>query len=208
LLPWSPKADEDDLRLTDFSELLGKEVIVTEKLDGENTTLYREGLHARSLMSGAHPSRTWVGGLHGRIGALLPERWRVCGENMFAKHSLTYDDLASYYYVFSVWNEHDHCLNWDETKEWAALLELPTPPELYRGVFDEDRIRDLKVDTQRQEGFVLRSVEGFPFDAFARRVCKWVRPAHVQTSKHWMFETLVPNRLAQNPSRARRGPMP
>ncbi|MGC5412734.1 RNA ligase family protein, partial [Streptomyces sp. DT225] len=50
-LPWSPGATSDDVRMTDLAALAGTEVVVTEKLDGENTTLYADGLHARSLDS-------------------------------------------------------------------------------------------------------------------------------------------------------------
>ncbi|MFE9924807.1 RNA ligase family protein, partial [Streptomyces sp. NPDC005774] len=39
-LPWSPGAASDDIRAGDLSGLRGREVVVTEKLDGENTTLY------------------------------------------------------------------------------------------------------------------------------------------------------------------------
>ena len=74
---------------------VGQEVVVTEKLDGENTTLYRRGLHARSLDPRPHPSRDWVKRLQGQIGHLIPEGWRVCGENLYARHSLGYDDLES-----------------------------------------------------------------------------------------------------------------
>src|SRR5690606_15864545 len=99
-LPWSPGASPDDVRAGDLSGLLGREVVVTEKLDGENTTLYADGSHARSLDSGHHPSRTWVKALQGRIGRLIPPGWRVCGENLYARHSIAYPSLAGYFYGF------------------------------------------------------------------------------------------------------------
>ncbi|KIF06359.1 kinase, partial [Streptomyces sp. RSD-27] len=90
-LPWSPGATADDVRAGGTQALAGREVVVTEKLDGENTTLYPDGLHARSLDSGHHPSRTWVKGLQGRIGARIPAGRRICGENLYARHSLGYE---------------------------------------------------------------------------------------------------------------------
>lgn len=72
-LPWSPGASSDDVRVGDLSGLAGREVVVTEKLDGENTTLYADGLHARSLDSAHHPSRAWVKALQGRIGPAIPQ---------------------------------------------------------------------------------------------------------------------------------------
>ena len=39
----------DDVILGDYSGFKGEEVVVTEKMDGENTTIYRDGMHAREL---------------------------------------------------------------------------------------------------------------------------------------------------------------
>lgn len=196
-LPWSPGAASDDVRIADLAALTGSEVVVTEKLDGENTTLYADGLHARSLDSAHHPSRTWVKALQARIGPRVPAGWRICGENMFARHSIPYEDLASHFYGFSVW-DGGHCLDWDRTVDFLRDLGIPTPPVLWRGVFDaraEKTLRALRTDTRRQEGYVVRPAEGFPAAAFGRRVAKWVRPGHVATDTHWMHTGVVANGL-------------
>jgi predicted kinase len=192
-LPWSPGASADDVRVADLSGLVGREGVVTEKLDGENTTLYREGLHARSLDSAHHPSRAWLKAFHARIASRIPEGFRVCGENLFARHSI--DALESFFYVFSVWDRQNRCLAWDATVRFARELGLPVPPVLYRGVLDERVLRRLKLDLARQEGFVVRAVAGFAHEEFPRRVAKWVRAEHVQTDEHWRFAPVVPNRL-------------
>ncbi|MFF6807934.1 RNA ligase family protein [Streptomyces sp. NPDC012616] len=194
-LPWSPGTSADDVRAVGLSGLAGREVVVTEKLDGENTTLYTDGLHARSVDSAHHPSRTWVKALQGRVGARIPAGWRVCGENMYARHSIPYDELDGYFYGFSVWDEHDRCLGWDETVRFLRALGVPTPPVLWRGVFDERALRRLRVETDRQEGYVVRTVEGFARDDFAGRIAKWVRPGHVTTDTHWMHAAVVENGL-------------
>ncbi|MFJ8072503.1 RNA ligase family protein [Streptomyces sp. NPDC096176] len=194
-LPWSPGATADDVRVTDLVGLRGREVVVTEKLDGENTTLYRDGLHARSLDSAHHPSRTWVKALQGRIGHHIPESWRVCGENMFARHSIRYDGLDSYFYGFSVWDELGWCLDWDRTVQFLRDLGIPVPRVLWRGVFDERALRRLTLDLGRQEGFVVRTVDGFMAQEFGRRVAKWVRAGHVRTDTHWMHAAVVENGL-------------
>ena len=191
-LPWSPGKADDDVTAGGLSGFAGREVVVTEKLDGENTTMYADGLHARSLDSAHHPSRAWVKALHGRIAAGIPAGWRVCGENMFARHSIPYDNLDSYFYAFSVW-AGDRCLGWDDTVRFARRVGVPTPPVLWRGTFDERAVRAIKLDTARQEGFVVRTVEGFARNEFGTRVAKWVRPAHVQTDTHWMLAPVVPN---------------
>ncbi|MEU9143368.1 RNA ligase family protein [Streptomyces sp. NPDC048349] len=196
-LPWSPGATADDVRVAGpgaFEGLAGREVVVTEKLDGENTTLYADGLHARSLDSAHHPSRAWVKGLQGRIAARIPAGRRVCGENLYARHSLAYEDLDSWFYGFSVW-DGEHCLDWDGTVRFLRGLGVPTPRVLWRGTFDERALRRLKVDTARQEGYVVRTVDGFAYGDFGRRVAKWVRGGHVRTGTHWMFAPVVPNGL-------------
>jgi predicted kinase len=193
-LPWSPGATADDVRAGDLSGLRGREVVVTEKLDGENTTLYADGMHARSLDSAHHPSRAWVKGLQGRIGARIPVGWRVCGENVYARHSIAYQELESWFYGFSVW-AGDRCLDWDRTVAFLRRLGIPAPPVLWRGVFDERALRGLRLDTERQEGYVVRTVEGFGREEFAGRVAKWVRRQHVRTDTHWMHATVVANGL-------------
>lgn len=193
-LPWSPGAAADDVRAGGFAGLAGREVVVTEKLDGENTTLYADGLHARSLDSAHHPSRAWVKGLQGRIGARIPAGWRVCGENLYARHSIPYEELDSWVYGFSVW-DGDRCLDWDRTVRFLRDLGIPAPRVLWRGTFDERALRRLRIDTARQEGFVVRTVDGFAYGDFGRRVAKWVRGGHVQTGAHWMFGPVVANGL-------------
>ncbi|HEX2313912.1 MAG TPA: RNA ligase family protein [Thermomonospora sp.] len=194
-LPWSPGASADDVRAGSLAGLAGREVVVTEKLDGENTTLYADGLHARSLDSAHHPSRAWIKALHGRIARLIPPGTRVCGENMYARHSLPYDRLESWFYAFSVW-DGDRCLDWDATVRFARRLGVPVPPVLWRGTFDERALRALRLDTARQEGYVVRTVEGFGRQEFADRVAKWVRRGHVRTDEHWMLAPVVENGLS------------
>jgi hypothetical protein len=72
-LPWSPGASADDIGLENLESFRGRQIVVTEKMDGENTTLYRDHLHARSLDGRHHPSRDWVKGLHGRVGHRIPQ---------------------------------------------------------------------------------------------------------------------------------------
>jgi len=194
-LPWSPGVGPDDLVSADLAAIAGQAVVVTEKMDGENTSLYRDGVHARSLETAMHPSRAWVRALQGQIGQDVPRGWRICGENMYAQHSLRYENLASYFLVFSIWTDKNECLSWDDTKEWCALLGLATVPVLSSGPFDEAALRALAVDTTRSEGYVVRLARSFAFADFPRAVAKWVRDDHVQTDEHWLQKPVVPNRL-------------
>jgi len=197
-LPWSRGGTSDDIHLYDVDHFAGKEVVVTEKMDGENTTMYCDTIHARSLDGRHHPSRDWVKALHGMIANELPKNWRFCGENVYAQHSIVYENLASYFYLFSVWNDENVALSWDETLEWANLLSVETVPELYRGEYDSKVIKQLTtdIDTDTQEGYVIRLADSFRFEDFDQSMGKWVRNGHVQTDQHWMHAPIVPNGLS------------
>ena len=94
-LPWSPGVNRDDQILVGVDYFRGQQVIVTEKLDGENTSMYSDHFHARSLDSRHHPSRAWVKTLHGGIKHEIPSGWRICGENLYARHSIHYRGLPT-----------------------------------------------------------------------------------------------------------------
>lgn len=197
-LPWSPGMHDDDRRLENLLAFEGQRVIVTRKMDGENTTLYADGLHARSLDSRSHPSRDWVKAFWARMGYEIPEGWRLVGENLYAVHSLAYADLPSYFLGFSIWDERGICRAWDETQDWFELLGVVSVPVLYDGLFDERRIRALWKDTDaaQHEGYVVRVAGAFTLAQFRTHVGKFVRAGHVQTNKHWMRgQRVIPNGL-------------
>jgi ATP-dependent RNA circularization protein (DNA/RNA ligase family) len=206
-LPWSPGTTSDDRILKDVSHFVGKKVVVSEKLDGENTSFYKDHIHARSIDSGHHPSRNFVKKIHSEIQHEIPDGFRICGENVYAKHSIFYNNLNSYFYVFSIYNEKNTCLSWDETKEISFLLNLKTVPVLYEGIWDENKIKSLYTGVSvlggEQEGYVVRVAESFPYDEQDKGLnsfftAKYVREKHVQTSAHWMNEKVVPNLLGKN----------
>jgi len=194
-LPWSPGASDDDIRLDITSQFSCKNIVITEKMDGENTTLYPDYIHARSIDSRHHESRNWVKQLQGRVGYQIPEGFRICGENLYAKHSIHYENLKSYLYIFSVWSNQNICLSWAETLQWANTLGFEPVPVLYEGIWNETEIRKLKLDLTKQEGYVVRLAEAFPFDQFKQSIAKWVRSNHVQSDEHWMHQAVIPNKL-------------
>ena len=145
--------------------------------------------------AGRAPLRGAGSGGHGQdgLGWKIPSGWRVSGKDLFARHSIHYQQLPAYFLVFSVWNEHNVCLAWEETLEWAALLDLPTVPVLYAGRWDETRIRSLYQPTwsgDELEGYVVRLSGAFPYGQFRRA-------GHDQTRPHWwQGQQVVRNGLA------------
>ena len=211
-LAWSPGSDDDDIPIAAGATLLeSDDVVVTLKMDGENTTVYPDGTcHARSVDSSSHPSRTWMRAHAARLGAQLPERWRACGENLYAVHSIRYDTLEDWFYLFSLWDgtrrggstgyadgaDGGIALDWDTTCEWAALLEVPTVAVIYRGRFDRDAIHAaFAPHAGRHEGYVVRTAAEIPAELFADRCAKWVRAQHVQTDEHWLDRPVEVNGL-------------
>ena len=200
-LPWSPGIHDDDRVIHSMEGFKGKRVIVTEKMDGENTTLYSDHFHARSVDGRSHPSQDRAKAMHALFAHDIPYRWRVNCENVYAKHSIAYDDLPAYLLGFAVWNEWNRCLSWDETLEWFELLGIEPVKVLYDGLYDEAAIKalyDEKEDWEESEGLVMRIAEGFDFADFHKYVAKYVRSRHVQTNKHWKFgQRIEPNKLAE-----------
>jgi len=194
-LPWSEGITSDDKVMSSKDLLLvGHEVVVTEKFDGENTTIYPDKIHARSIDTKYHPSRTWVNNFAKTFQYRMGHDLRVCGENLFAKHSIGYTDLDSYFLGFSAWYD-DICIDWDNTMHIFDDLGIAPVRVLYRGKFDSVAIAELWDSEKKDdmEGYVVRPTGRFTRDQFSSFVGKFVRANHVQTDTHWMSKEVVPN---------------
>ena len=198
-LPYSLGRSSDDVSILSSDHFKSMvQVAITEKLDGENTTLYGDYIHSRSLDGRSHISMDYVKGLWASIRHLIPVDFRVCGENVFAEHSIHYNSLDNYFYVFSVWQKNT-CLSLESTLSFCADLGLNFVPILYIGKYNDEIAKscytgDSKVGGE-QEGFVVRNVEEFSFDNFSNNVAKFVRKNHVQTDEHWKSKPIVQNGL-------------
>lgn len=204
-VPWSLAIQSDDKMFKSMQHFHGKEIVATEKLDGENTTISTEYYHARSLDSTFNWTRSWLATMHACLKYEIPEGMKLVGENLFAKHAIEYPDysLEGYFYLFSIWedivnNEEDYCLDYDDIVSYAALFDLPMPKVLYRGIYDEAALKKIaaELDTTRCEGYVIRTVDGFMRSEFTRCVAKFVRANHVQdNSEHWLKTAVQNGRL-------------
>ena len=199
-VPWSLGITSDDKIISSMNTFKNKQVVVTEKLDGENTSLYQNFSHARSLNSKSHKSRNWLKQYHSTFQNDIPKDMRICGENVFAKHSIYYKNLSTYFYVFSIWI-NKICLSWNETLEWCNLLNLQTVSVLYSGLYDEVIVKSLykpvKENQDEMEGYVIRNVDSFEYSNFSNNVVKFVRKNHIQSNKHWMLEEIIQNKIVK-----------
>jgi len=198
-LPFSLGATDDDKMLSSVAHFEGKTVVITEKLDGENTTIAYNKIHARSLDSSDHVSRHWVKAAFGWVSKCIPSDYKICGENVFAEHSIPYVNLESYFYGFSVWNKFK-CLSWDDTLAFFNQYNIISVPILYVGIWDESICKNLiKKNTEKglMEGLVVRTIDEIHLNEFSMNFAKWVRKDHVTTDEHWMNRPVIKNKLKE-----------
>lgn len=196
-LPWSLGRTKDDRVLQTLTQFKDKEVVVTEKFDGENVSIYHDGyVHAKSVEYISTPDCGRLKALAEEIKVDIPVGWRVCGENLVRKHSIHYKHLPEhdrfFFQVFGLWNSNI-CLGWDETVEWIGMMNLPIVSVIYQGIFDEKAIRNAfeeykKTKNDEVEGYVVRPRNSFSLKEHKTLVGKFVRANHIQTTHHWRFE--------------------
>lgn len=104
-------------------------LVLTEKLDGQNNCFSKEGLFARSHACAS--VLPWDKPMRERWELIKRDLgdYEIFGENMYGIHSIAYSKLESYFYVFAV-RVKDVWLSWEEVKEIAQLFDFPTVPEI------------------------------------------------------------------------------
>ncbi len=70
---------------------------------------------------------------------------------MYGIHSIEYDELTSYFYLFSALEDEKRWLSWDEILELSVKFEIPTVPVIYEGKFET--LNDIKylMDSKMKE---------------------------------------------------------
>jgi len=205
-LPWSPGGTSDDKVAKDISNLLNRNVIITEKMDGSNTSLESHGCFARTHSGPpSHASFDGLKAFHATIQFKIPEGVQLFGEWLYARHSIAYDKLPNYFMLFNVRTLLDNeWYSWDEVKLWADEIGVPTVPVLFEGSFSKEadlKNKILELVSQKsscgdeREGIVIRISDAFMDIDFEKSVMKWVRKDHVQTSEHWKNQIIIKNKL-------------
>lgn len=207
-VPWSPGGTSDDKIAKDTSSLLNRELIITEKVDGSNTSLEKDGCFARTHAGPpTHASFDGLKALHAKIKYLLPENIQIFGEWCYALHSIAYDKLPGYFLMFGIREMHGNFpfwYSWGELEEWAKELQVPTVPVLWHGtVSTEKELKELTEGLAAEpshlgtirEGVVIRVRDVIDDKDFSKSIMKWVRKDHVQTSDHWKTQDIIRNKL-------------
>jgi ATP-dependent RNA circularization protein (DNA/RNA ligase family) len=207
--PGQPR-DDKVLAAAEAQELLARELVVEEKIDGANlgfstsedgellaqnrgSYLTEETAHAqfRPLWSWLRARRAQL------VDALWPDRM-LFGEWCYAVHSVQYDALPDWFLGFDVYDRTTGGF-WDTSRRDTLLAELglhPTP-RVATGRFALEGLRGLlgrsNVGGDWMEGVVVRHEH----EGLTTRRAKLVRPEFTQAiDAHWSRGRLVPNRLA------------
>lgn len=192
-LNFSPGATNDDKISNNIDSLLGIDIIITEKLDGSNTAITKNGVYGRShadFSRNPWDVKNWE--IYHRIKNDLGDEY-IFGEGMYAIHSIEYTNLESYFYIFGV-RDNNIWIPWQSVEEYSYLLDIPTVPVLFKGkVNTEKELKELVENLVSKpsklggeiEGVVVRNAGMFHNDDFKDNIMKWVRKDHVTTDIHW-----------------------
>lgn len=195
--PWSEKVHRDDSYHINPEHFVGKEVVITEKIDGGNTCLWDGQVYARSTTSPAVAGWFAMVKKHHVWKTTGARDLIVYGEDIYGIHSIEYDPIKEdeTFRVFAMRDvRSDSFLGWDAIEGLCKSYNLPVAPVSFRGTFssltdvtgwfEENRPVASFMGPER-EGFVMRIADSFSAEDFVLNVCKYVRANHVQTDEHW-----------------------
>lgn len=205
-LPFSPEIHSDDkvMNLKDVENILNQEYVVLEKMDGQNNCL--KGLNTNNGNYGGVFARThtqetqlpWdsylINWYHQNKYNLKDDNWYFI-ENLFAEHSIVYEKLDTYMFLFNIYNNKTNImLSWNDIELEANRLGLRTPEVIKICKFNSlkeienllnNEIKKPSKYGNNREGFVIRPLNEFNISNFSNLVFKYVRNGHVQTDEHW-----------------------
>ena len=213
-LPWSEGCTNDDKMAKSVDSLIGVSLVITEKMDGSNTSLEKAGCFSRTHAGPpTHKSFDQLKALHASLQYMIPDDLQFFGEWCYAKHSIEYSELPSYFLLFGIRelmvDEDDFTTPfwhpWINIEGFAAGMNLHTVPVLYRNikVSSEKELKEITDFAMTKpssyggirEGVVVRLMDGFDDDQFPESVMKCVRANHVQTTEHWKDQVITKNKL-------------
>jgi hypothetical protein len=168
--------DDDVLDEAARRRLLRHEIIVEEKLDGANVSLWQEnGLTQVTTRGGPEAMdragqlgrlKAWLGEHHAAVGSLLEGGLVAYGEWLLLTHTVTYDHLPGYLVVLDLLEPDGNWARPDDRNKCCAEAGLPVPPPIWRGVpqggiAELERLASLSAFGQESaEGIVVRTVDG------------------------------------------------
>lgn len=143
------QAGDEDLSQVPFSAILGKHIVIEEKIDGANTAISFNNESELLLQNrghylyGGHRERhynlfkSWANLHQDAFFDVLGCRYIMYGEWMYAKHTVFYDALPDYFMEFDIYDrEREIFLSTGERRKLTSLLPMVySVPVLGEGVY-------------------------------------------------------------------------
>ncbi len=139
---------DEDLSQVDFSELLGRHLVIEEKIDGANTAISFDEDGSLLLQSRGHYLsgggreihydlfKQWAMVHSAAFYEALGKRYIMYGEWMYAKHSVYYDALPHYFMEFDIFDrEREVYLDTPSRRELTKRMPVCSVPVLAEGEF-------------------------------------------------------------------------
>ncbi len=144
---------DEDLSQIPFECILGKNIVIEEKIDGANTAISFDGegnllLQSRGhYLDGGYRERhynllkQWANTYKNLFYSVLGSRFIMYGEWMYAKHTVFYDALPDYFMEFDIFDrEREVFLSTAERKKLTdAIGVISSVPVLAQGVFKSEK---------------------------------------------------------------------
>jgi hypothetical protein len=170
-MPSRGTRDDQSLPASAVDLLLADSLVVEEKLDGANVSLWYDNQSVKAaLRSGATSMdragqlgtlRAWAAQHSDHLIGLLSHGGVLYGEWLYVGHTTLYDRLPSFF-VGIDFLEADEFACVDERNDCLAIASIAAPPELFRGrVGDVDHLDSLlglsRFGSEPMEGLIIRS---------------------------------------------------
>jgi hypothetical protein len=196
LLLQGGEGDSDDLRLSPAAlrAWFGPPLVVEEKLDGANVSIWRDAGGGLCAAGRGGPDaldragqigrlRAWVSARTVELTALLDPEAVLYGEWLYLQHSVGYDQLPDLLCVLDLWTPTGGFSPPDARDRRCAAHGLWSAPVVHRGPVTgpDDLLRISARSRFREgpmEGVVLRRAAG----TAATDRAKWIRPGFCRLS--------------------------
>lgn len=147
-LAGSRLGEDDDIPKIPFSHIIGKRIVIEEKIDGANVGISFGDDGALLLQNRGHYFyggykerhydlfKRWANENSPALFSALGSRYILFGEWMFAKHTVFYDMLPSYFIEFDVYDK-ENCVFLDTGSRRNLLkdLSIPSVPVLGESIY-------------------------------------------------------------------------
>ncbi len=165
---------DEDLSQVSFESIAGKHIVIEEKIDGANSAVSFDAdgtllLQSRGhyLIGGAREVhydlfKQWAMAHRDTFYRVLGTRYIMYGEWMYAKHSMFYDALPSYFMEFDIFDrEKEIYLDTLSRRELTSRMPISSVPVLAEGNFQhiEDVLKYLGKSNYVLDGHIKKLVD-------------------------------------------------